>query len=373
MCHRQHLNALLTFLVLPVMFGLEPQHYTVRYVLFNIRVRRRSTTGSMHVSIDQPLGIHKKKKTTSISMMTSHLQHHPSPATLRVGSLNVHQFYNGHSERTFAGICDLLRLADLDLIGLQEASGALLPPLVAQLNATNTKANTEYALAAKFGGTAIVTRLRIVRNVSAAQKKPGEGRYSCCRVLLPSSVDTSEEEDALNQEEIFHIAVVHLDHRKESHRLKEIHAIVHDLTETHHLPLFDFWLGDFNALTASDYTQEEWNLIAAIRSQNCWEQPVSDLTSGMTSSAPVLAKRNKKRKALGSLGLQDAFLSVLPHSRSGPLGTSRFDTRIDYVFYNRQRLSTAGWTIVSCQHIDCKDLSDHNLVVATFEKRASEP
>lgn len=320
----------------------------------------------MHVSIERQLLTSQTKQTTN---MTSNPRQHPSPATLRFGSLNVHQFYNGHSERTFAGICDLLRLADLDLIGFQEASGALLPPLVAQLNATNTKANTEYTLAVKYGGTAIVTRLPIVH-----QKKPGKGRYSCCHVILPSSSDDkNKKEEELNQEDIFHIAVVHLDHRKESQRLKEIHTIVHDLTETHKLPLFDFWLGDFNALTASDYTQQEWNLIATIRRQNCWEQPVSDLTSAMTSSAPVLAKQNKKTKALGSLGLQDAYLSVLPHRRSGPLGTSRFNTRIDYVFYNRQRLSTAGWTTVSCQHIDCKHLSDHNLVVATFEKHASEP
>ena len=37
------------------------------------------------------------------------------------------------------------------------------------------------------------------------------------------------------------------------------------------------WLGDFNALTRDDYTQKQWNAIAAERSKSYWEEPRTEV------------------------------------------------------------------------------------------------
>ena len=38
------------------------------------------------------------------------------------------------------------------------------------------------------------------------------------------------------------------------------------------------WLGDFNALTREDYTQKQWNAIAAERSKSYWEEPRTEVS-----------------------------------------------------------------------------------------------
>lgn len=265
-----------------------------------------------------------------------------SPSTklrLRVGSFNVHQWTNGHSEHTFDDICSLLCKANLDIIGLQEASRALLPELVSKLG------ENRYELAAKFGGTVILSRLPVV--TIGDNSKIGKGRYCFCSVVFPGD-DT--------QQQAFSIIAVHLNHKKEEKRVKEIRAIVRGF-ERENLPLPDLWMGDFNALTRKDYTKEEWNRIYQVRSRNHWELPVSDLTLA------VMSKTNHK-----GLGLRDAYAFVPESNRLGPLSTCRFGTRIDYVYFRAERMGAAGWNIAACEHVDCRRISDHNLVIATFEK-----
>lgn len=259
---------------------------------------------------------------------------------LRVATFNVHGFANGNSVNTFDEICELLCAADLDVIGLQEASRALLPELVRKLG------EGKYQQVARYGGTAILTRLPVV---SGSNAKPGKGRYCCCELQLPF--------DRTGQRPI-RVVVVHLDHRKESTRMNEMKTIVGELGARGS----DIWLGDFNSLTQSDYTKQEWNEIAAVRHRNNWELPVSDLTSFVT--APLKVKGTQCK----GMGLCDAFELASDANRSGPLGTSRFNTRIDYIFYGAQYFKDAGWSIVTCEHLDCRKYSDHNLVVATFMK-----
>jgi len=266
---------------------------------------------------------------------------------LRVGTFNVHGWTNGRSEDKFQEICSLLHAADLDIIGLQEASRARLPALVSLLG------RGEYRLAAKFGGTAILTRLPIANDGLNGRNSVGLGRISCCSVILPGGTE----------EEAFSAVVIHLNHKKEALRLKEIRTIVEDL-EKKGLPLFDLWMGDFNALTEADYSKEEWDHIFEIRNRNCWELPVTNLTSAMTS------KPKTKESLWKGLGLHDAYTSVPQQRRSGPLCTCRFATRIDYVYFNAQRMNAAGWSVVACEHVDSKEYSDHNLVIATFKKNS---
>ena len=133
--------------------------------------------------------------------------------------------------------------------------------------------------------------------------------------------------------------VLHLDHRKETTRLQELRTIQRDFAKQD-IPFPDLIMGDFNALTANDYTQAEWNAIAQARRRNGWELPVSDVTTFVTQS----------------LGLTDAYQAEAEAAAAGPKGTSRFDTRIDYVFFREAAFlaARAGWNLVACQHYDCK-------------------
>mmetsp|Transcript_37749 Transcript_37749/g.82245 ORF Transcript_37749/g.82245 Transcript_37749/m.82245 type:complete len:293 (+) Transcript_37749:276-1154(+) len=262
---------------------------------------------------------------------------------LRVGTFNVHGFSNGHCQDTFPEICEMICDANLDILALQEATGKRLPYLLSRLGSDT------YTLAAKHGGTAILTRLPVVKR----NEKPGKGRYSWCTVSLPGDCEESHCQT-------LSIIAVHLDHKSEKKRKSEIKQIVHSF-HTKGVPLCDLWLGDFNALTESDYSHQEWRDITQVRSRNHWELPVTYLTSNMVAS------HKEKDAVWQGLGLTDAFQAAPRDCRKGPLSTCRFGTRIDYVYFQSEKFNGHGWQIVAIEHRDSKKCSDHNLVVATFE------
>lgn len=281
-------------------------------------------------------------------------QNHSSASPLRVGTFNVHSFSDGNCEDTYEEICELLCDANLDIIGLQEAKGNRLPCLLSRLG------KDTYTLAARYGGTAILTRLPVVEG---SGEKLGKGRYCSCEVVLPCY--RGENRQTLS------VMVVHLDHKEEKKRLSEIKSIVQAF-RTKGAPLCDLWLGDFNALTQSDYSRQHWREITQVRSRNNWELPVSDLTSAIV--VPAKRKQVKRKQAeWKGLGLTDAFKALPEANRSGPLSTCRFGTRIDYVYYQDLRLRETGWRIAAIVHHDSKKCSDHNLVIATFENTNTAP
>ena len=88
-----------------------------------------------------------------------------------------------------------------------------------------------------------------------------------------------------------------------------------------------------------------------MRMKNNWELPDTRLTSCLT----------------GQLGFADCWSAS--QVRSGPVATSRFGTRVDYVFANRPMLDQ--WSCTSLSHVEAK-CSDHRMVVAVFEKKTSD-
>ena len=86
----------------------------------------------------------------------------------------------------------------------------------------------------------------------------------------------------------FYLTCLHLDHKYEPYRLKEIDVItktINSLTcknETNNFP--HIWVGDFNSLTKEDYCIEEWNEITRVRKINCWERPHIDVTNKVMTS-----------------------------------------------------------------------------------------
>jgi hypothetical protein len=68
-------------------------------------------------------------------------------------------------------------------------------------------------------------------------------------------------------------------HRLEPHRLSEADTIF-EMTK----PIFEsnspqIWTGDFNALTREDYSENQWKELSDVRHKNCWEQPLTELTT----------------------------------------------------------------------------------------------
>ena len=145
------------------------------------------------------------------------------------------------------------------------------------------------------------------------------------------------------------------------------------------------WLGDFNALTRSDYDVDAWDRIGKHRAESKWEVPVDAVchamtsTSGGASSGGNTAPRNKPHgKPRGrrstnsagglSLGFTDCWSAAA--ERAGPLGTSRFNTRIDYVYMSDALACCTR--VLRCEHVETISLaSDHNGVLVTLECRTN--
>ena len=88
--------------------------------------------------------------------------------------------------------------------------------------------------------------------------------------------------------DVLYLTCLHLDHRYESTRLKELEVIAKTLTSltthTNDNKTPHIWVGDFNSLTKNDYSVEEWNEISRIRKINCWERPLVDVTNKVPDS-----------------------------------------------------------------------------------------
>lgn len=103
-------------------------------------------------------------------------------------------------------------------------------------------------------------------------------------------------------------AVTHLDHISESQREVQLEHILQSLAPSLTRPLV--LLGDMNALTRNDYTDDEWEMIEQNAESKGWAPPSFGCLSALTSN-----------------GLQDAFVQ----SRGGTLLSSRRDAEADQI------------------------------------------
>jgi len=107
-------------------------------------------------------------------------------------------------------------------------------------------------------------------------------------------------------------------------------------------------LGDFNALTKNDYSKKKWENIYTVRKENKWELPLTILTDRITSNQEDGWNLIDSRKIAKEI--------------SGPLTTCRFDTRIDYIYINKNLKK--NWNIYKYECINAiPNITDHNLVI----------
>jgi len=268
----------------------------------------------------------------------SSLQQHQT--LFRFGTLNVHGFVNGHGEDAYEATVQLLQKAELDVMALQEVGRKKLPALCSALGGGNgRKPVWNYT---NKNNCAILSRFPVER----VDDKDKTLRCCWARVALPGCPPV-----------LLDVVSVHLDYRRETTRMQELDKLVAMLdTAANHQSRNMVWMGDFNALTQSDYTDLAWSQIADVRARNSWEAPQTDVIRRITDKAP------KRRKRPG-LGLIDTYHQLPAPARAGPLSTCRFGTRIDYIFL------TPGFParVVSHEHVEALPFaSDHNAVVVTL-------
>lgn len=319
-------------------------------------------------------------------------------------------------------LCSLLRQYNVDIVGLQEAPRTSIASFCQSLFGTGS---TEFEHEQLEGGgnqghfiahhsTALLSRFPIQdATTTSAGTSSGNRSHPVrhCRgsIALPTKPRTDSKIPNLTMMAM----VVHLDHMRETTRLQQLATLAQLYASHHHQDntAVAVWMGDFNALARGDYTDAQWHHISHVRALQSWELPQTDVTSAMTGlpnsyqinsnktkmnkkKSKDQKKHNNKQASAASLGLQltDAFahanasasrgMSTSPTRRGncssstnkaeagggGPLSTCRFDTRIDYIFFDKDQLQVLGWTLESCQHVNTiqMGLSDHNMVVATF-------
>ena len=101
------------------------------------------------------------------------------------------------------------------------------------------------------------------------------------------------------------------------------------------------WLGDFNALTREDYTQKQWEAIAAERSKSYWEEPRTEVSQRISRKIFWPFHLFKLMDQLRARGLSDSWASV---GRPGKVSTCRCPYHLFEIFSSDSTpTSTTSW------------------------------
>lgn len=206
----------------------------------------------------------------------------PSDALLRVLTYNVRRFKGREGESTVAAIGDAL---------------AALAPAVVALNEVDLQQQPQAleTVAARLGGftvaffghvrgrygNALLSRLPVLavrethlrggsevvfpagtRRLNGEVAAEGE-RHRIARGMLECDVE-------LPGQQVVTVAVTHLDHISEEQRVVQVQHVVETLQASSYPSIL---LGDLNALTRSDYKDEEWSTLGRRAAENNWTLP----------------------------------------------------------------------------------------------------
>ena len=233
---------------------------------------------------------------------------HLKDVRLRLCTLNVHRLCNA------TGINNFIIDYNIDICGMQEVGGLLSLKKLSLNNEYEALFDESY----KTYGNGLIYNKNKLTFVSKRTTiiSNNYGKKSLFEVVLKYN------------HELITIYVTHLNHISEPKRLYEWYNIQNLMVINRY-----FILGDFNALTKSDYSEKEWHDIKNVREKDNWELPVEDLT---------LEIKKQYHDCLAEKGTIK--------------NTSRFDTRIDYIYTKSIDM------IINTEVIDI-DISDHKPVI----------
>lgn len=287
------------------------------------------------------------KKIISLENFISDMTITKTLSQFRVGTLNVHFFTDLKGFSNVHRLAEILKPMSLDFLALQEAlhtdkpSGTapkryyyfkLLSDLL-QLPHT-AFCNTTYEF-----GNGILSRYPVKISNNYRTETIGEHHR---RGMLAVEIQNDFFKD--NNASFY---VTHLDQISEQIRLKQIDQFEKYIHRSHDFQLI---MGDFNALTFEDYSNDYFNkYIRDIRETNSWEKPFNLVTNKMKE-----------------YGYNDCWREMNNESINDQVVTCEYGTRIDYI-WKRGELKN-GWKINECRIFSGEKATDHNGILITFNK-----
>jgi len=267
-------------------------------------------------------------------------------SSIRIASYNIHGWVDADGESNLDRVAEVVNDHDPDIICLQEVYACWdLPCLLEFLR----KTNFEHTL--RWEGCAILSKRKFLIEEYSSQDAVEDGVYYH-RLLdkapgfnfnRPRYLTAKIKTEDKPEETLFYLTCIHLVPKYSELRCEEIVRISEDLSPLLQDGRQQVWCGDFNTLSRGDYTDSEWEEIVRIRRDNGRKAPINDVID-----------------AIHNLGFQDNWVSA---GRPEPRTTSRFDTRVDYVFSSES--FNKSWTLQSFKHVP-HNASDHSFVVAQF-------
>jgi len=260
---------------------------------------------------------------------------------VKIASYNIHGWVDADMQSNLERVVEVVTRHDPDILCLQEVYACWeLPCLLEFLR------KTVFQFTLRWEGCAILSKKKFViteygqediRYHRLLPKAPGfefnRPRYLCGEVK-------NEEGEIL-----FYLTCIHLVPKYSELRFEEIVRISEDLTNLFHADKPQLWMGDFNTLSRADYSDDEWDEIVQIRRNNGRKAPLNDVID-----------------TIEKLGFSDNWTKA---GKPAPRTTSRFNTRVDYVFSSDS--FNKAWTLTSFNHFPY-DASDHSFVMAEFQQ-----
>ena len=258
---------------------------------------------------------------------------------LCIGSYNVHQWIDAHTKPNIIRIVDALQKMNIDILGLCEADTEAFIPQ------SSIYVDGNRYLMDKLGFTDFFQskRLSAFRNIVSITSKlkiiETDDQSQFVIIQLPSNMKHIK----------LGIFIVHFDYEFESNRLQEFNDICDKINE-YNDNLCLIIMGDFNALKRMDYDEKKWQNIYDVRQGNNWELPKTELID----------------KIENEYGFKDClYLKKFANITKDNIDTSRFNTRVDYLFINQ--IMSKHFDIIKYDHFKCDSASDHKMIRATFK------
>ncbi|CAF4096465.1 unnamed protein product [Adineta steineri] len=251
--------------------------------------------------------------------------------TFRLATINVHQFRAVENDmNNVDNLVSILKPLNLSLLVAEEVKdGKDWKRFCQDLSLSNYIFGcSEYE---HFGnGIASCHSIRSYANQTSSLSCVGG-----TRALLQCSLDGFEN---------ITFAVTHLDYLNEDDRLVQMNEFNPFKNN------IDILIGDMNALTRDDYSDEYYkNIVAGQRERTRWETPRFDLTKLITDEWKY----------------KDAFKLMNPQMKDEEVVTCAYGTRIDYIYVHP--CINSQWKLTKCSIIDTKGATDHNIVFAEFK------
>jgi len=265
----------------------------------------------------------------------------------RVATVNVHFFTDAQGRSNIHRLAQLLKPMSFDVLALQESLHTNQPPGAAPKRHYHFKLlsdllqlpYTAFCNTVHEFGNGILSRFPLKSSVNYCTETVGNHHP---RGMLAVKINNEfcEDNDAT-------LYVTHLDQISEKVRLKQINQFE---KYVHRSDGFQLIMGDFNALTFDDYSDDYFNIyIRDIRQRNSWESPFNLVTNKM--------KEN---------GYHDCWREMNKDAIDHQVITCVYRTRIDYI-WRRGELKN-GWKMNECRIFSTEDATDHHGVLITFTK-----